>query len=257
VICTAAVVVSGLTLFSGFGLGTLLMPAFAIFFPVEVAVAMTAVVHLANNIFKFVLLGKYADKKVILRFGAAAIPAAFVGAGLLLGLTRLEPLATYELAGKELQVTPVNSVIAILMIIFAVMELGSVFTRLSISQKWLPIGGGLSGFFGGISGHQGAVRSAFLIRCGLSKESFIATGVVISCMVDVTRLGIYLLGYSERFAAVRIEENYTLLAAAVGAAFIGAFVGNRLVKKVTLRGVRIIVAIMLLVIAVGLGMGII
>lgn len=34
-----ALVVSGLTLFSGFGLGTVLMPAFAVFFPVPTAIA--------------------------------------------------------------------------------------------------------------------------------------------------------------------------------------------------------------------------
>ena len=35
VVCTVALVVSGLTLFSGFGLGTVLMPALALFFPVD------------------------------------------------------------------------------------------------------------------------------------------------------------------------------------------------------------------------------
>ncbi len=55
VICGAAVIVAALTLFSGFGLGTILMPAFALFFPIEVAVAATAVVHLANNLFKVFL----------------------------------------------------------------------------------------------------------------------------------------------------------------------------------------------------------
>jgi uncharacterized membrane protein YfcA len=53
-----ALVVSGLTLFSGFGLGTVLMPAFAVFFPVPTAIAATAVVHLANNLFKVVLVSK-------------------------------------------------------------------------------------------------------------------------------------------------------------------------------------------------------
>lgn len=63
IICAVALVVSALTLFSGFGLGTLLMPAFAIFFPIEIAIATTAIVHLANNIFKLVLVGKMADLK--------------------------------------------------------------------------------------------------------------------------------------------------------------------------------------------------
>jgi hypothetical protein len=38
---------------------------------------------------------------------------------------------------------------------------------------------------------QRALRSAFLIRAGLSKEAFIATGVVVAAIIDVTRLGVY------------------------------------------------------------------
>ncbi len=59
--------VSLLTLFSGFGLGTLLMPVFALFFPVEVAVASTAVVHAANNLFKVGLLGRSAPRDILIR----------------------------------------------------------------------------------------------------------------------------------------------------------------------------------------------
>ena len=68
IICTVAFAVSGLALFSGFGLGTLLMSMFALFFPVEVAVAATVVVHLADNIFKVILVGGKADPKVVLKF---------------------------------------------------------------------------------------------------------------------------------------------------------------------------------------------
>lgn len=38
---------------------------------------------------------------------------------------------------------------------------------------------------------QGALRSAFLARAGLSKEVFIATGVVIAVLIDFSRIGIY------------------------------------------------------------------
>ncbi|KAF0170293.1 MAG: hypothetical protein FD161_4693 [Limisphaerales bacterium] len=40
VVSLAALVATALTLFSGFGLGTLLMPVFAVFFPLPVAVAV-------------------------------------------------------------------------------------------------------------------------------------------------------------------------------------------------------------------------
>ena len=55
IVSLAAILVATLTLFSGFGLGTLLMPVFALFFPLETAVAATALVHLANGLFKLAL----------------------------------------------------------------------------------------------------------------------------------------------------------------------------------------------------------
>jgi hypothetical protein len=84
-ICTVALLASGLTLFSGFGLGTILMPVFALFFPLPLAIASTAVVHLSNNLFKLLLLGRHADRGVVIRFGIpalvfAAVLAAFLGA---------------------------------------------------------------------------------------------------------------------------------------------------------------------------------
>ncbi|MGA2225011.1 MAG: hypothetical protein ABSH41_11265 [Syntrophobacteraceae bacterium] len=79
VVCLAALFTSGLTLFSGFGLGTILMPVFAIFFPVEVAIALTAIVHFLNNLFKLMLVGKYTDKGVVLRFGIPAVILPFSG----------------------------------------------------------------------------------------------------------------------------------------------------------------------------------
>lgn len=89
-VCLVALIVAALTLFSGFGLGTLLMPAIALFFPVTVAVAATAVVHLANNLFKVALMGRHADWRVVGRFAIPAAVAAMVGAWLL-GLLRVFP----------------------------------------------------------------------------------------------------------------------------------------------------------------------
>lgn len=228
------------------------MPVFAIFFPVDVAVALTAVVHFFNNLFKLVLLGKNADKATVFKFGIPAILAALLGAWVLLRLSDLEPLLHYQLFGHNFHVTPVKFIVAILMVLFALFELVPKFEKLSFGKKYLPVGGMLSGFFGGLSGHQGALRSAFLIKSGLSKESFIATGVVIACLVDVTRISVYTSHFS-----LASGGNNALLLAAILSAFLGAFIGNRLMKKVTLRTIQVLVAIMLLGIAVALGTGII
>ena len=251
IISLAAFLAAILTFFSGFGLGTVLTPVFAIFFPIEVAVALTGVVHFFNNIFKLFLVGKKANKNVLLRFGIPAVLAAALGAWLLLELTGLKPLLRYSVGERTFEVSPVNLTVALLLIAFAMMELIPRFRQLQFGKRQLPLGGALSGFFGGLSGNQGALRSAFLIRAGLSKEAFIGTGVVVSTFIDLTRLSVY----STRFATAGLEENVGLVAAATLAAITGAFLGNRLLKKLTLGFIQKLVAVMLLLLSVALGAG--
>ncbi len=100
IIGLAAFITSGLTLFSGFGLGTILMPVFALYFPVPVASAATAVVHLANNLFKFALIAKQADWQTVAQFGIPAVVAAMAGAYLLTLFDLMPGLASYSIAGK-------------------------------------------------------------------------------------------------------------------------------------------------------------
>jgi uncharacterized membrane protein YfcA len=253
IICLAAFLASGLTLFSGFGLGTILLPVMVFFFPVDLAIALTAVVHALNNLFKSWLLGRHADRNVVIKFGVPAILSAVVGARVLLYLSDLPALLAYHFWGREAQVMPVKLIVAILIVVFALLELAPTGIRFSLPSQYLPLGGILSGFFGGLSGHQGALRSAFLIKAGLTKESFIATGVVISLMVDIPRIVMYGLTLPE----LHLADNRTLLTAAILAAFAGAWLGNHLMRKVTLCLVQVLVAVMLLAIAAALGSGLI
>lgn len=227
IICLTAFAASMLTFFSGFGLGTILLPVMAIFFPVEVAVALTGIVHFSNNIFKLVLVSRHAAWRVVLRFGLPAMVAAYCGARLLF------------------EMSYVKQMVAMLMIVFALFEILPRFKKIQFGLKWMPLGGALSGFFGGLSGHQGALRSMFLIRAGLSKEAFIATGVVIACAIDVTRLSVY----ATQFAAHALYREWPLLAAATASAFAGAFIGNRLLKKITIDFLQVGVAVMVMVLA--------
>ena len=80
----------------------------------------------------------------------------------------------------------------LLMPAFAILELSPRFVKLFFDMKYIPLGGALSGFFGGLSGQQGALRSAFLIRTGLNKEAFIGISVISAVMVDVSRLIVYI-----------------------------------------------------------------
>lgn len=253
IICLAAFFTAVLTFFSGFGLGTILTPVFAIFFPIDIAIALTGVVHFSNNLFKIALVGKNTDKGVLLRFGIPAILASFAGAWLLLKITVLPTLLQYELLGRVFEVTPVKLIIALLLIVFSILEISPSFQKVQFGKDKLVWGGILSGFFGGLSGIQGAIRSAFLIKSGLSKEAYIATGVVIACLVDFTRLSVY----ASRFTSANLHENLTLLISATLSAIAGAYFGKRLLKKVTLRRIQLIVAVMLFLISIALGSGLV
>jgi uncharacterized membrane protein YfcA len=214
---------------------------------------MTAVVHLANNVGKFLLVGKYADWPVAIRFGVPALAAAFAGAWALVWFSHLPPWLSYEIGARAFEVTPLKIVLAVLMGLFAMVELLPRADKLSFDRKFLPVGGMLSGFFGGLTGHQGALRSAFLLTYGLSKERFIATGVVIACVVDLVRIAVYGSQFSRELAGA----DHGLLAAAVLFALLGAVIGRRLLNKITMRTIQLIVGFMLCLIAVGLGIGLI
>ncbi len=249
IIALAALLASWLTLISGFGLGTLLLPVFALFFDLEVAIALTAIVHVLNNLFKFGILAKWVHRPTVLWFGVPGIAGAFLGVRLLSGLSHLEPWYRSE----SLLIDPLKAVIGVLMILFALTELVPRIRQFSFKRRFLAAGGILSGFFGGLSGHQGALRSMFLIRAGLPKEGYIATGVAIALLVDLTRIPMYLA----RMPHGMMSAHWQPVMIAIGSAFIGALVGKRMMKKITLRFVQILVGIMMMGIGCGLIVGLI
>lgn len=255
VVCSVALVVSATTLFSGFGLGTVLMPAFAIFFPVQVAIAATAVVHLANNIFTTFLVGKKADWEAVVKFALPGALAAVAGAATLTLFAGMHPIASYAIGDKTHEISTLKLSIGLAILVFSLLEFLPSFQELSFDRRYLPIGGIVSGFFGGLSGHQGAFRSAFLVKTGMGPEAFVGTGTVASVIIDVTRLFVY--GISFHLTQVKGISTAmgSLLMAAILSAFLGAFIGSRMLKKVTLKTVRLIVGIMLAVVSLGMMTG--
>lgn len=253
-----AFLASGLTLYSGFGLGTLLLPVFALFFPVEVAVAATAVVHGANNAFKIAVVGRLADRAIIVRFGIPAIVAAFVGAAALGYVAHFEELARYSIGPRTATITPVKLAVAAMMFAFALFELLPRLRDIRIDRKYLAVGGILSGFFGGFSGHQGALRSAFLVKTGISTEAFVGTNAVIAFLVDVARLATYAAVFILAGTGSPLSRGeWPVIGAGIVAAFAGVLIGKRYLHKVTMKAVQTLTGVLLLLIAVALGAGII
>jgi len=243
-----------LTFFSGFGVGTILTPAFIVFFPIDIAIAMTAIVHFLNNMFKFGMTYKSIDKEVLIRFGLPAIPFAILGAVLLTSLSKNNILlADFNFIGISCKVYLIQLIVGILMLFFAIAELFPSFKKDTIKSKHLIAGGAISGFFGGLTGNQGALRTMFLIKSGLSKESFIATGIAIACIVDISRLSVYF----GKIQKINVEENIGIITTATLCAFIGAYFGKKLLDKITITTIQYLVSLLIGTISILLIFGII
>jgi uncharacterized membrane protein YfcA len=103
----------------------------------------------------------------------------------------------------------------------------------------LPLGGLLSGFSGGFSGHQGALRSAILSKVTIDKQLFVATSVLISLCIDVSRISIYSTTTDWK------ELNFSFLFLGAISAFLGSILGKRYLNKVSYGFIKWMVALFL------------
>ncbi|MGE0175218.1 MAG: TSUP family transporter [Oligoflexales bacterium] len=258
IVVLVTIIVSSLTFLSGFGLGTLLLPVFIVFFPIDIAIASTAIVHLANNVFKAFLAGKKADTNVLWKFSIPAAILAIIGAFLLNQLSGIPTLHSYQMADHTFSITPVKLIVAVIMLTFSVIEFLPATKNLAFDPKLIPVGGAISGFFGGLTGHQGALRAAFLVRLGLDKETFIGTTILSSIVIDVSRLVVYgATFFTKDFRTLLDQGQAGVIVAGVIAAFIGAVLGYFFVKKVTLEFIHKVIGILLVFYSVALGAGLI
>jgi uncharacterized membrane protein YfcA len=85
----------------------------------------------------------------------------------------------------------------------------------------------------------------------MTKEAFMGTRVVIACLVDLTRIAVY-------YTIIRsglFEINKLPVVVATLAAFLGAYYGNRWMKKKELSYINRFVQVTLIIFAVCLGLG--
>jgi hypothetical protein len=118
------------------------------------------------------------------------------------------------------------------------------------------LGGALSGFFGGLSGHQGALRALFLTPLGLSPTQFVSTPAVLALLVDAARLIVYGWSFVVLGSAKAVPIPWHLVATATLCAFTGAYLGKQLLPKVTVAAVRVVVGVLLLVVGSALVLGV-
>lgn len=226
------------TFFTGFGLNTILVPVFMIYWDAPLAVLMAGIVHLCNNILKVALTARSINWNLFRNFGLPAVFFALIGAHFL----------NVVKFSRDAQMKPVFGII---LIIFALLELFK--WKLPLRGPWaLRIGGSLSGFFGGFSGHQGALRALFLSQLKLNPLVFVATTAIISLLVDITRVGVY---FSSSWF-YRYDPSYFMFLG-VPSALIGTLIGKKYIQKMDHQYLSVVVGAALLLMGVLLFFGLI
>ena len=242
-ILLVALVGSGLSFFSGFGFGTLLLPVMALFFDLQTAVFATAIVHFLNNVFKLTLVGKHAHWKTVIQFGIPSAVGAFLGAEALNYLAHLQQPLHFEFWIIETDTTFLGVVMGFVLIFLAAMEYSNALVRVNKAPRILWLGGIFSGFFGGLSGQQGAIRSAFLMNHFEDKQVFIGTRAALAFIVDTVRI----FTYAASFQLFLQHEIYLPMALALLGGISGALIGNKFLKKTSIEWIRKTVMVFLFV----------
>lgn len=223
-IALLTVFASGVGTLTGFGTSTVMVPVLLIFFPLPETLLLVGIVHWFGGIWKLLLFRQGIRWRLILSFGIPGIAASYLGASLTFKAP--EPLLAQILGGF---------LIAYVIFLF-------INPAFKPSQRTINAlaGGALSGFFAGIFGIGGAVRSAFLSAFDLPKAVYISTAGAIGLVIDSTRLVTYLSG------GTRLESLLLWgMLLFIPASFLGARIAKRIVTKIPQKQFRTVVIIFL------------
>jgi uncharacterized membrane protein YfcA len=210
---------------AGFGIGSLLTPAIAASTGTKLAVAAVSIPHAIGTSIRFWRFRKSVDWKIVRSFGVTSAAGGMTGA----------LLNTYS-TGRALEI-----VFGALLILAGASQVTGFARRWQLRGSLAWIGGALSGFFGGLVGNQGGIRTAAMLGFEVDKRRFVATTTAVALLIDGARVPIYLA--AEWNALARLWPVIAIAAVAVA---IGTLFGEKLLARVPEARFRIVVGALLL-----------
>ena len=214
---------------SGFGIGSLLTPLFAVWVGTKVAVAVVAIPHFVATAYRFWILRAHVDRRVLMSFGLTSAAGGLLGA--LLHASASEPSLTL--------------IFGIILVFVGLMGLIGVAEKLRFQGWHAWLAGAVSGFLGGLIGNQGGLRSGAMLGFDVSKEAFIATATATGLLVDTARLPIYLVTQGDDILRV-----WPLALIATGGAVLGTVAGATLLRQIPEPLYRRVVSVVILALGV-------
>ena len=219
----------GVAAVAGFGIGSLLTPAFSWATGAKLAVAAVAIPHAIGTSIRLWLLRDAVDWKVVRSFGVTSAAGGLTGA--LLGVYASSPALAV--------------VFGSLLVLAGASQLSGVAGTWRLRGRTAWMAGALSGFFGGLVGNQGGIRTAAMLGFDVGKRQFVATLTAVAFLVDAARVPVYLA--LESSALVRLWP--AILAASAGVV-VGTLFGGRVLARVPEARFRTVIGILLLLLGI-------
>ncbi len=225
IVAFVAAAVASLT---GFGSATILIPFTAMVMDLKQAIILVAFFHFFSNAFKLLRLRQAVDWRLTLLYGLPSIATAYGGAILL----------------NQLNVEVISIAFACFIIVFALYSLINPSWSLPDKNGVLISGGAISGLTAGLIGLGGAIRSMFLISTKIKKEVYIATSAAIAVAVDATRISVYVS------SGTLGAEYYWYIFPLIPTAFLGTFLGLKLLTRLPETVVKRSVLVLLMLVGI-------
>ncbi|MDX1535374.1 MAG: sulfite exporter TauE/SafE family protein [Candidatus Spechtbacterales bacterium] len=216
---------AGIGTVTGFGSSTVMLPVLLSFYPLPEALLLAGLVHIFNDVWQVLFFKDGLRWRLILEFGLIGALATFVGARLVFVIPE----------------SILNTALGLFFVAYVVFIFMHSKFKVKHRERTASIGGIVSGFFAGISGLGGAIRSAFLLAFNLPKEAYVSSIGAIALLTDGVRTAAYYMG-GARLSDALLQGLILFIVMS----FVGAKFAERFIHKISQDKFRAIVAVFLL-----------
>ena len=193
------------------------------------AIALMSLPHFIGNSVRFWLLKSKINRRILIRFGLLSAAGGLIGA-----------LIHVFFVSNVLQI-----IFSSMLILAGILGVLQVSERLRLGKLSASIVGFASGFFGGLVGEQGGIRSVALLGFDIEKEAFIATATATALIVDIVRMPIYFIaGFGQ------VNEFLPIIVLSSTAVIGGTLVGNSILKRIPQELFKRLVSFLILLLGI-------
>lgn len=235
----------------GFGLGTILLPVMCFYYPPLEALFLSAMLHGFQSAIKTLINFKYIPWRQVIWFSASAIPCSLLGSYCIVYITHWSYKIYFNIYSVDFYTTPIRFVIACSMLVFSVLELLKPKQENTEKSLVFLISGTLSGFFGGLTGHQGVLRSMFTSKQFKSTYTLVAFNGLVSLCIDTTRL----LNYFKGTITISTAPLHIIILLSI--ALLATFTGQNFLKHIKLNLINRLIFIFIIVFSFFYGIGLV